>query len=298
MAKYMVGDYIYDLRKQRGYTQEELAEGVCTTSTLSKIENGGRTPSSATYEALMQRLGGQTSLFSCFVGKRELETDRFCREILSMMARNEPEYLEAALEEYRIWTGEHPLTETQLMLYLGAVYHTIVGEKPEKVLRELYRALRITTKEDVRVWRKADRRLLTYDEIVIWNNIAIQYKRLKMTGRACDIWYGLKDYFHVRMMDEEERAKMYPVILYNLSVVLSERKSYEEALLYSEMGIGMCVRFGKLFPLPYLLNQKSRVLLALEAYNDAREVRSQSELIFRVMKKENPDCAGEMSIAF
>ena len=135
MAKYMVGDYIYDLRKLRGYTQEELAEGICTTSTLSKIENGGRTPSPATYEALMQRLGGQTSLFSCFVGKRELEAAGFCREILSIMARNETEYLEAALEEYHIWTGEHPLEETQLTLYMGAVYHTIVREKPKTALK-------------------------------------------------------------------------------------------------------------------------------------------------------------------
>ena len=38
MACYNLGDYICESRKQLGITQEELAFGICSTGTLSKIE--------------------------------------------------------------------------------------------------------------------------------------------------------------------------------------------------------------------------------------------------------------------
>ena len=57
MACYNLGDYICESRKQLGITQEELAFGICSTGTLSKIENGFVVPKRKNYEAIMQRLG-------------------------------------------------------------------------------------------------------------------------------------------------------------------------------------------------------------------------------------------------
>lgn len=56
MACYNLGDYICESRKQLGITQEELAFGICSTGTLSKIENGFVVPKRKNYEAIMQRL--------------------------------------------------------------------------------------------------------------------------------------------------------------------------------------------------------------------------------------------------
>ncbi|WP_075717340.1 helix-turn-helix domain-containing protein [Roseburia sp. 499] len=54
---YEIGSFIHDLRVERGYSQEELCYGICSTGNLSKIENGIRMPNRKTIEALMQRLG-------------------------------------------------------------------------------------------------------------------------------------------------------------------------------------------------------------------------------------------------
>lgn len=64
MQKYMMGDFIREMRIESGYSQEELCEGICSTGNLSKIENNIRRPEFNKLEALLQRLGRG----ECFIG--------------------------------------------------------------------------------------------------------------------------------------------------------------------------------------------------------------------------------------
>lgn len=56
MHYYSCGEVIKRLRKSKGLTQEELAFGICSVSTLSKIENGRQTPHYSTFKALLRRV--------------------------------------------------------------------------------------------------------------------------------------------------------------------------------------------------------------------------------------------------
>ena len=51
-----LGSTIRLLRKERHLTQEELAEGICSPITVSRIENGHQMPSKAILDALLSRL--------------------------------------------------------------------------------------------------------------------------------------------------------------------------------------------------------------------------------------------------
>lgn len=51
-----LGEAIRGLRRQRGITQEQLAEGICSTITVSRIENGHQMPSKEVLDALLSRL--------------------------------------------------------------------------------------------------------------------------------------------------------------------------------------------------------------------------------------------------
>ena len=57
MSNYLIGDYIRDTRLRRGYTQEQLSFGICTTASLSRIETGAQAPGKHILDALMERLG-------------------------------------------------------------------------------------------------------------------------------------------------------------------------------------------------------------------------------------------------
>ena len=51
LATYEIGQRIRGVRESRGMTQEELADGICSTGTLSKIENGLQVPKRKTFTA-------------------------------------------------------------------------------------------------------------------------------------------------------------------------------------------------------------------------------------------------------
>lgn len=81
MAIYSMGEVIRRLRKEKGYTQEELSEGICTPGGLSRIENGLREPSHAKFVALMQRMGQYEDSYDLFVGEEYYEISELQKEI-------------------------------------------------------------------------------------------------------------------------------------------------------------------------------------------------------------------------
>ena len=57
MREIPIGEYIKNYRRKREITQEELCSGICSVSTLSRLELGRQTPSRDTLRALLHRLG-------------------------------------------------------------------------------------------------------------------------------------------------------------------------------------------------------------------------------------------------
>lgn len=60
MEKNTLGEIIYQLRKKAGLTQEALADGICSSISVSRIENGKQMPSGKVLEQLLERLGTGT----------------------------------------------------------------------------------------------------------------------------------------------------------------------------------------------------------------------------------------------
>ena len=81
MSYLLYGETVREARKRCGLTQEELAYGICSVSTLSKIENGKRQPHILTFEALMQRMGVSGEGFFLCLSEQEMASCRLLREI-------------------------------------------------------------------------------------------------------------------------------------------------------------------------------------------------------------------------
>lgn len=56
MKNNTVGEIIRNLRKRHELSQEELAEGICSVVSVSRIENGTQMPSQTILEKILQRL--------------------------------------------------------------------------------------------------------------------------------------------------------------------------------------------------------------------------------------------------
>lgn len=279
MSGYTLGAYIYDARKKMGITQEELAFGICSPGTLSKIENGFTIPKRRNYEALMQRLGKSCGGSAHYWEQVDRTLYDGMRKIIQCMAVNDVTGCHELLQQYAD-CAEGDVLAMQFMRYMTAIVHSRQKVPAQEVLRELMAALRLTVMDTEHYMKQ--KRMYTVDEILILNNIAIQYQRLQESGKAARIWIGMKDYLEERCVDEETKEKVYPLILCNCAQILLEMEVFREALLLFERGITICSYYSRCYLLPSLLYGKADCLCRLGQDEQASSLLQQADLLLEL----------------
>ena len=107
MALYNIGNFIKQRREELGITQNELAEGLCSLPTLSRIESGSHVPHGNTLRSLLQRLGYSDALMLLPASREEFENSRLqvkIRQLYNTRDREDTEdtrELFAKLGEYK-----------------------------------------------------------------------------------------------------------------------------------------------------------------------------------------------------
>ena len=98
MSEYCMGEMIKRTRKMQNMSQEELAFGICSVSTLSRIENGLETPARATFEKMIERLGGIKGQTSCDTAEDEAYRCRYLA--VRNVIRSKKEMNDSLMDEY------------------------------------------------------------------------------------------------------------------------------------------------------------------------------------------------------
>lgn len=290
------GDCIADARKKQGITQEELCFGICSPGNLSKIENGSTIPRRRTFEALLQRLGQSASLCRLPVSAAEMELYGQLRHALQCIMHNDWESGETLLQACRGRERTDGLCR-QFWQFVAALQHSHEGEAPDLVLEELRTALALTDRGSSAMVDPAEtdlgqKCLMTYEELLIRNNIAIQYQRKREYEKAYAVWGRLKTYLEVRTLDPDEKDRVYAMILYNYANLLRLMGHWEESLRVCEIGIGECRRSSRYLVLPYLLYCKGEDLKQLGRISEAGDVSVQSDHLFQLYQQDC-SCRGE-----
>lgn len=286
MANYMIGDMIYEKRISRGYSQEELSFGICSTSSLSRIENNIQVPGKKLFDALMQRLGVSESIYSAFVSKEEMELVLLKQKLVWKLENLDFTDIDPLVKEMgtRIHEWNH-LDKQYLLLVKASILKHNHGEA-DKVLHLLLDAIHVTmpgfsAEEDIK------KRLLTFDEITILNSIALEYDELGERKRTLKLLFELKEYLENHRIDGEEMAQKYPLILYNLTRRLGENGRYGEVQELCEKGIEFCISHSKLNVLPYLITNQACASAELKQMDMAKRLFRQAAMLFEICHKES-----------
>ena len=88
MPTMFVGDYIKRRRKELELTQEQLCEGICDATTVSRLETGFQAPRRTILNALLQRLGLPETRYFAVVTKSELDLETLKKRSLPVMYKN------------------------------------------------------------------------------------------------------------------------------------------------------------------------------------------------------------------
>ena len=259
MSNNTMGEIIRSLRKRAHMTQEELAEGICSPISVSRIENGTQMPSNTVLEALLSRLGTSTYQICSIYYQTDKqlafdqEADRVA-ELLRAGQLPEAKGKMAALEK----SANSDSVNMQYYLLLSATIMLYEEEDMEKVLSILYKALEITKPSfDFLDFRNE---LLTVREANILNVIAVALFRSDETIRAIhlgeELYCSLKK--HVSAISGYNLLRIN--VAFNLAQYMEEEHRYKEALMYCQEAEALSMNGQEQMLLPEIQFIKAKAL--------------------------------------
>lgn len=256
MIYYRLGEVIRELRSRLHMTQEELAAGICSVSTIAKIESGSQMPSGRVAEALLRRLKDTGCFFTGFSQTKELEELCSWERILERAKRNR--------------VGDS-LFEQQFYAYVRILDRVRQTTDHALVLLELMEVLVMSMPLDELYDETARRRTYTYLELYILNSIALQFYYLGSYDHAMRIFERLHEYLQEWHRYGDVGRYLYPVVCNNLAAVRLIQGYAHPARMVCDAGINKCLSTGMMLVLPELYGNLSNILYTLEEQHEAQQ---------------------------
>ena len=280
METYIIGNILKEYRTRLKISQEDLCLDLCAVSTLSRIESGAQIPGRKLVEALFSRMGMNKSVP---LTKLDFQRENLEYEINDMVATGKFEIFDL-LEEYRNCDDELNSLEKQFYLFYKTMAEDFFAHNCEKALKNYEEAIKISIK-DYEIGKIPNTRLLTKIELMILNNISRTQYFLGQKGSAIELMEFLRSYFEKGIMSEEEKAKNYPVILFNLENWYGNSDDDKKVIELCDIGIDMCIRYGKLSQFPFHIFNKGCSLVKLGKTEEGIKCLKQSMVILETMKE-------------
>lgn len=282
MAVFQLGPIIRNRRVELGFSQEDLADGICSVPTLSRIENGERMPTKNHFEMLMQRLGYSAMSLDFFTDKRDFEIHELKFKIRQAFVARDFQRVEILLEEYNKIFDSNSGIEQQFKL----LYNTLLREheySKEDQLALFEAALRLTCPGYS--YNRVPY-MLSYEEIILLNNIATCYDSPETRYQAISILRSLKSHYDHRVINSEEALRTQPMVLYNLSKLLGLAGYYDECIETCDFAIHLAKKTSRCTFLGKILYNRSWALFQRKHegdYTAALHSANQARIFFQLM---------------
>lgn len=236
MIYYLLGDVVAELRYRAEISQEELADGICAPSTISRIERGEQMPSSQILEKIFSKFDLRADFFVGFGSTKELEQE------------NNWAYL---LEQAMHQTGTEKDYVLQLYDYVLAVDLQRKNKDNDKVFHLLIRALAYSLPLE-EIYTTHCRRAYSYLELHILNSLAVEFYNLNQYSTSRNLFEKIYRYMRNKFQDASVKKHLYPVVLNNLAIMAYEDNKLSQALGFCREGIQSCIHSGHFQLLPHL----------------------------------------------
>lgn len=240
MAMLPYGDWIRYRRKMLKLSQEDLADGICAPTTLSRIENGLQQPSLSMLEALLERLGFSNTFLDIFVGEKAFYLHELKFQIRQAYIIGDAAEAKKLLLEFEKGCPDTPVNKQFVLLY-----HTIFYASeytPQQMLDRFERALKLTCP---RYQLLSTPKVLSCEEIIAMNDVANCYYLMGQYDTAIDVYYQLKRFYDLHTINTEEVLRTQPMVLYNLSKVLGLGGRYNKCIEICDLGIRIARQTGR-----------------------------------------------------
>lgn len=218
---YTLGTLIKDFRKEQKISQLVLCQGLCSKSTLSKIENGTLQPDIFLAEALLQRLGISERIFTFWGNEKEAQIYELKFKLIHSQLLSPSEKV-ILLEQFHSLI---PKTDKLLLQFYLFIKSDLIQNIPEKQ-QLLQNALSLTL-PNLNLTQISTYRL-TWAELNILNQLAYIYRNSSTPYKSTNLFYKLLDYWNYCKNDFLLQSNIFCLTFYYLCSSLYKQKHFSE----------------------------------------------------------------------
>lgn len=279
MSEAYIGDVIRQKREALGLTQADLADGICSVVSISRIESGIQSPKLPLLRAILGRLDLPENRYFLWAFNAEQHTEFLLKRMDALVAQYEKnstdenrirkevsqivEELEADTVHFDVFTQQRIACARLILGEEGRPYTPL--EEREK----LFNVIRMTCpKFDMHDIAKG--RYSTF-EIKMLNHFGITYLLEPNRTEAAPFFQKLYTYVK-KNFQEIPIAKSYlcPVISNYVRALMLEEQ-YAQAICFAEEGRRLCLENSYYFPLAEFLDELAEANCFLGELDRSRE---------------------------
>lgn len=257
MNAIQLGEAIQQRREALHISQKRLCKGICTQSTLCKVERGLLSLSTERLDALLQRLDMPSKQYYVLLSKQDYDIQDLKRKVAICNAKGAfSEALKLLNQIEKLVDSKETLIH-QFILRSKAIAGkqteagVVVAYSPQDRMELLEEAIRVTI-PDFQI-ETIGSELLCFEEVKTIMNLANTYAAMHDQERALAIYEKLYLYVRDHYKKIEEAATVIPMIAYNYSKLLSNLERYQESVAISKEGYEYCIKYGDISLLGALL---------------------------------------------
>lgn len=295
MEEFQIGTYIRKRREEIGISQEDLCEGFCSVSTLSRIENNQQNPTRRLTMNLLERLGLPQDRFVAFWGPKDVTISALMRDIPDHLIRHRraskedrPRIAQQIREELAKLRAVSDSDDRSIQQFLLVQETQLDGQQglcgvEERLVTQL-EAIRLTCPkfdpEDCLHGR------YNMNEFRLINQIANTYSDVGQRKKAIDIYCQLLNNLERNCRELTGYPSMFCLIAHNYSIALGRESRYLESIEIAERGRRICTFYGCYQFLPGFLAIKAESTYFLGKKSESRELYLQAYYIYKAFGDE------------
>lgn len=243
---YLLDEVVRLGRKNKRMSQEELSADICTTGTLSRIENGKQTPTGGKFRALMKKLdtgldyeNGELDTADFFLLEKKQELNR------AISLRNWGE----AFELVQYLKNKLDMKNSKNQAVLQANENCILFNEGKMSLEDFLKSCEQAMECEGERWREEEfwQQFFTEYKVSIMNYIACIYKRDNRREDAIFILEHLLKRLKDSKVELDDRYESSMLVVGNLSSSYGEIGKFEECIELCKMDLRISLKCGRGF---------------------------------------------------
>lgn len=242
---YLCQDIVKGRREGLGWTQSELAEGICAPVTVSRIESGASFPKRGTLGKLLQKVkwSGENCTLTAQSGKAE--NHRITSQISNLTyleKHKDAEILLQQLDEEN--QAKNVFVEQYFLTNLATVQFALGKRDGQEFYALLEEALHLTV--PVLDRKKLEKWHFTRAEVMTVNVMSYSCESVEKVEDVIDLLKAVKKFYERQHFDLRHYRAGYELTLRNLGNLLGNLGEYQKAVQLADMCIKLSLQSQKM----------------------------------------------------